>query len=99
MNTTIAALMFPMLFLLIFMGVPVAFSLIIPAAIAGWYAFAPMAVNQLFGSLYTASTTHILSAIPMLLPLGALLERPGIACRRFRTMQLWPGRLPGGLGL
>lgn len=99
MNTTVAALMFPMLFLLIFLGVPVAFSLIIPAAIAGWYAFGPMVVNQMFGSLYTASTNHILSAIPMFVLMGALLERSGIAGRLFRTMQLWLGRLPGGLAI
>src|SRR5690606_40846311 len=99
MYSTAAALMFPMLFLLIFLGVPVASSLITPAAIAGWYAFGPMVVNQMFGSLYTASTNHILSAIPMFVLMGALLERSGIAGRLFRTMQLWLGRLPGGLAI
>ena len=99
MSLTIAALMFPLLFLLIFLGVPVAFSLMIPAAIAGWYAFGPMAVNQLFGGLYTSATNHILSAIPMFVLMGALLERSGIAATLFRTMQLWLGRLPGGLAV
>ena len=98
-NITVAAMMFPMLFLLIFMGIPVAFSLMIPAIIGGWYAFGPMAVNQLFGGLYTSATNHILSAIPMFVLMGALLERSGISATLFRTMQLWLGRLPGGLAI
>ena len=99
MNTTVAALMFPMMFILIFLGVPVAFSLLIPALIGGWFAFGPMAIEQLFGGLYTSATNHILSAIPMFVLMGALLERSGIAASLFRTMQLWLGRLPGGLAI
>src|SRR5690606_6081153 len=39
MNSVVAALMFPALFILIFLGVPISFSLIIPAVFAGLYAF------------------------------------------------------------
>lgn len=99
MNTTIAAVMFPGLFLLIFLGVPVSFSLIIPAVVAGWFAFGPNIFEQLYGGLYTAATNYVLSAIPMFVLMGALLERSGIAARLFRTMQLWLGRLPGGLAV
>jgi tripartite ATP-independent transporter DctM subunit len=94
-----AALMFPALFALILMGIPVAFSLIIVAAAAGLVAFGDVAFNQLYGSLYAASTNYILSAIPMFILMGALLERSGIAERLFRVMNLWLGRLPGGLAL
>lgn len=99
MNITVAALMFPGLFLLIFLGIPVAFALIIPALIAGWFAFGPLVFEQMYGGLYTAATNHILSAIPMFVLMGALLERSGIAARLFRTMQLWLGGLPGGLAI
>ncbi|MCD8537536.1 MAG: TRAP transporter large permease subunit [Burkholderiaceae bacterium] len=99
MNTTIAALMFPALFLLIFLGVPVSFALIIPAAIGGWFAFGPMVFEQLYGALYSASTNYVLSAIPMFVLMGAILERSGIAARLFRAMQLWLGPLPGGLAV
>src|SRR3546814_18724853 len=35
----------------------------------------------------------------MFVLMGAILERSGIAARLFRTMQLWLGRLPGGLAV
>src|SRR5690606_33056677 len=99
MSAFVAAMMFPALFVLIFLGVPISFSLIIPAVAAGIYAFGPYAFDQLYGGLYTAATNYILSAIPMFVLMGAILERSGIAARLFRTMQLWLGRLPGGLAV
>jgi tripartite ATP-independent transporter DctM subunit len=99
MSAVIAALMFPALFVLIFLGIPISFALIIPALFAGIYAFGPHVFEQLYGGLYTAATNYILSAIPMFVLMGAILERSGIAGRLFRTMQLWLGRLPGGLAV
>ena len=94
-----AALMFPALFALILLGIPVAFSLTIVAVGAGLTAFGDVAINQLYGSFYSASTNFILSAVPMFILMGALLERSGIAERLFRVMNMWLGRLPGGLAL
>lgn len=99
MSMTIAALMFPAMFLLIFLGIPVSLSLIVPAIFAGFYTFGEHLPMQLYGSLYSATTNYILSAIPMFVLMGAVLERSGIAARLFRTMQLWLGRLPGGLAV
>ncbi|MGJ8546475.1 MAG: TRAP transporter large permease [Sulfitobacter sp.] len=96
---TTAALMFPALFALILLGLPVAFSLVIVSVGAGLVAFGPVGFNQLYGSFYSASTNFILSAIPMFILMGALLERSGIAERLFRVMNMWLGRLPGGLAL
>ncbi|MBU2998535.1 TRAP transporter large permease subunit [Roseovarius nubinhibens] len=95
----IAALMFPALFALILLGLPIAFSLAIVAVGAAITAFGPVAFNQLYGSFYTASTNFILSAIPMFILMGALLERSGIAERLYRVMNMWLGRLPGGLAI
>ena len=95
----IAGLMFPALFALILLGLPIAFSLTIVAVGAGLAAFSSVAFNQLYGSFYSASTNFILSAIPMFILMGALLERSGIAERLFRVMNLWLSRLPGGLAL
>jgi tripartite ATP-independent transporter DctM subunit len=95
----IAGLMFPALFALILIGVPIAFGLALVAAAAGWIAFGPHAFNQLYGAFYTAATNFILSAIPMFILMGAILERSGIAERLFRVMNIWLGRLPGGLAI
>lgn len=95
----VASLMFPALFALILLGLPIAFSLTIVSVGAGLVAFGPAAFNQLYGSFYSASTNFILSAIPMFILMGALLERSGVAERLFKVMSLWLGRLPGGIAL
>ncbi|MCF3934765.1 TRAP transporter large permease subunit [Acuticoccus sp. M5D2P5] len=94
-----AGLMFPALFALIFLGIPIAFSLTIVAVVAGLMAFGDVAFIQLYGSFYSASTNFILSAVPMFILMGAILERSGIAERLYQVMNMWLGRLPGGLAL
>lgn len=94
-----AGLMFPGLFALILAGLPIAFALALVSAVAGWAAFGPNVAGQLYGAFYAAATNFILSAIPMFILMGALLERSGIAERLFRVMNLWLGRLPGGLAI
>lgn len=95
----VAGLMFPGLFALILLGVPIAFALALVSAAAGWAAFGPNVFGQLYGAFYSAATNFILSAIPLFILMGALLERSGIAERLFRVMNLWLGRLPGGLAV
>jgi tripartite ATP-independent transporter DctM subunit len=58
-----------------------------------------MIFQQLYGSLYSASTNYILSAIPLFVLMGAILEKSGIAKNLFEAIQLWIGRLPGGLAV
>jgi tripartite ATP-independent transporter DctM subunit len=95
----VSALMFPLLFLLVLSGIPIAFSLAVVSAGAGLIAFGSNAFGQLYGSFYSAATNFILAAIPMFVLMGAILERSGIAERLFRVMQLWMSRLPGGLAV
>lgn len=95
----VAALMFPVLFLFILSGIPIALSLSIVSAGAGFLVFGPNIFAQLYGSFYSAATNFILAAIPMFVLMGAILERSGIAERLFKVMQIWLGRLPGGLAV
>ncbi|MBO0346341.1 TRAP transporter large permease [Roseibium limicola] len=96
---SVAALMFPLLFLFVLAGIPIALSLTIVSAGAGLLAFGPNVFGQLYGSFYSAATNFILAAIPMFVLMGAVLERSGIAERLFKVMQIWLGRLPGGLAV
>ncbi|MER0240049.1 TRAP transporter large permease subunit [Fulvimarina sp. MAC8] len=95
----VASLMFPALFALVLAGIPIAFSLALVAAVAGFARFGMLAPAQLYGSFYSASTNFILAAIPMFVLMGAILERSGIAERLFKVMQLWMARLPNGLAI
>ena len=45
------------------------------------------------------ATQYLLSAVPPFIFMGAMLERSGIAERLYRALQLWLGRLSGGLAL
>ncbi|PVB60444.1 TRAP transporter large permease subunit [Labrenzia sp. 011] len=96
---SVALLMFPLLFLLVLTGIPIALSLTIVSAGAGYMVFGPNVFAQLYGSFYSAATNFILAAIPMFVLMGAVLERSGIAERLFKVMQIWMGRLPGGLAI
>lgn len=99
MDIMIAALMFPGLFLMIFLGIPIAFSLAVISVMAGWFAFGPMVFQQLYGSIYSAASNYVLSSIPLFVLMGAILEKSGIAKNLFDAIQMWMGKLPGGLSL
>lgn len=95
----IPLLMFAALFILVFVGVPVAFSLMIIAVIFGYTIFGDLIFLQLYGPLLGAASNFVLAAIPLFIFMGAVLERSGIAKRLFYALQLWLGGLPGGLAL
>ncbi|MEP3296131.1 TRAP transporter large permease [Tateyamaria sp.] len=92
-------LMFVVLFVLVFAGVPVAFSLIIIAIAFGFSVFGELIFLQLYGPLLHTASNFVLAAIPLFIFMGAILERSGIAKRLFYALQLWLGGLPGGLAL
>jgi tripartite ATP-independent transporter DctM subunit len=93
-------LMFVMLFALVFLGVPVAFSLLATAFAFGMSVFGDRVIGvQLFGMVQQTAQQYLLSAIPPFIIMGCILERSGIAERLFQVLQLWMGRLPGGLAL
>jgi tripartite ATP-independent transporter DctM subunit len=98
-SAIVPALMFPALFLLIFLGLPVAFCLMVVAFWAGWALFGPAVGIQLFRFIDGVASTEVLAAIPLFIFMGALLERSGLAERLFLAMRLWLGGWPGGLAV
>jgi tripartite ATP-independent transporter DctM subunit len=92
--------MFVALFALVFLGIPVAFALLATAFVFGLGLFGPAVIGlQLFGQIEKTATEFLLSAVPPFVVMGCILERSGIAERLFQAMQLWLGRMPGGLAL
>jgi len=90
----IPLLMFALLFVFIFLGIPVSFSLITVSALFGLLLFGENIFQQMFGSLLQASTNFSLSAIPLFVLMGAILERSGLARRLYEALQLWLGGFP-----
>ncbi|WP_019646393.1 TRAP transporter large permease [Novispirillum itersonii] len=99
MNPSVAIGMFPALFALVFLGIPVSLSLLIVAAGAGAIVFGSSVLVQLYGPILSTSSNFVLASIPLFVFMGAVLERSGIAARLFQALQLWMGRLPGGLAI
>ncbi|MGH7268603.1 MAG: TRAP transporter large permease [Candidatus Rokuibacteriota bacterium] len=89
--------MFPALFLLVFLGFPVAFSMIGLSFAFGYWFFGDTLGQQLFSRLQDVSQNYVLTALPLFIFMGSVIERSGIAERLFHAIQLWIGRWRGGL--
>ncbi len=94
-----ALLMFPALFLLIFLGFPVAFSLMSVAFVFGLMTFGMASFFQYTQKVEDIAGNFVLAAVPLFVFMGAMLERSGIAERLFEAVHLWTRRLPGGLAI
>lgn len=91
--------MFPALMCLIFLGVPIAFSMMITALGFGLLRFGPNVVHQFASRVDDIATNYVLGAIPLFIFMGSILERAGIAERLFDALSMWTRRIPGGLAI
>jgi tripartite ATP-independent transporter DctM subunit len=91
--------MFPALMALIFLGIPVAFSMMLTALAFGLLRFGDALVHQLVSKIEEVSTNYVLGAIPLFIFMGSILERAGIAERLFDALYMWLRRFPGGLAI
>ncbi|MCP5119315.1 MAG: TRAP transporter large permease subunit, partial [bacterium] len=96
---TLAMWMFPALMAAIFVGFPVAFSLMGVALVFGFIRFGDAAVFQFVTKVQDVAGNYVLAAVPLFIFMGAMLERSGIAEKLFEAIHLWTRRLPGGLAV
>ncbi len=99
LNIDVALFMFAPLMVLIFAGVPVAFSLMSVALVFGLWQFGGAAVFLFVAKVQEITSSHILAAVPLFVFMGAMLERSGTANRLFEAIHMWTRRLPGGLAV
>src|SRR5699024_6700763 len=88
------------IFLLFFLKVPVAISLIIislcgTAIIRGWN----VAFAQLGRTPFDTSSDYSLSVIPLFILMGMILSNTGIGKDLYRMVNSWIGHLRGGLAM
>jgi tripartite ATP-independent transporter DctM subunit len=91
--------MFPALFAMIFLGFPVAFSLMSVAFVFGLMTFGSASFFQFTQKVEDIASNFVLAAVPLFVFMGAMLERSGIAERLFDAIHLWTRRLPGGVAI
>jgi tripartite ATP-independent transporter DctM subunit len=92
-------LMFPGVLLSIFLGFPVAFSLMGMSMIFGIIGFGTAVGPMLIGRVWDVANNYVLAAVPLFIFMGTMLEASGIAKKLFESMIQWTGRLRGGLAI
>ncbi len=99
MGDYLSLLMFPALLGALFMGFPVAFSMMGVALFFGLAVFDTAVIFQFVQKVDSVASNFVLAAVPLFVFMGAMLERSGIAERLFEAVHLWTRRLPGGLAI
>lgn len=91
--------MFPLLFAMLLIGVPVAFAMLATATVFGYMVFDQALIHQFIEKVSDVASNYVLAAVTLFVFMGCMLERAGIAQRLFEAMHLWTRRIPGGLAL
>lgn len=83
----------------IFVGFPIAFTLIILAVVFGYAAFGSMVFDLMTIQIFGFMQEEVLAAVPLFVFMGYVLERAGLMDRLFRSFQLVMGPVKGSMYL
>ncbi|HEX2525309.1 MAG TPA: TRAP transporter large permease subunit [Geminicoccus sp.] len=87
------------LFVAIFIGFPIAFTLIVISLGVGWFALGKVVINLMTLQTFAVMRDPTLTSIPFFLFMGYLLEQSGLMDRLFRGFQMMFASLRGSLYL
>ncbi|MCY4543726.1 MAG: TRAP transporter large permease subunit [Gemmatimonadetes bacterium] len=99
MTEAMPLILFAVLFLLLLMGYPVAFTLGGVSVLLGLMTFGADFFNLLPLRIWGVMTNYVLLAVPLFVYMGVMLEKSGLAEDMLETMALLFGRLRGGLAV
>src|SRR5688500_13092353 len=99
MTEYLPLLLLAAMYVLIFLGVHVAFALRGTALVFGLLVFAGAVIFQLTHKVEDIASSFVLAAVPLVVFMGTMLERAGSAEELFEAVHLWTRRLPGGLAV
>lgn len=95
----VAILQMVLFILAIFLGFPIAFTLLALAVFFGFYAMEPRIFNLLVQNTFDIMSNDVLVAVPLFLFMGYVVERANILDRLFHAIQLAMRRVPGSLAV
>ena len=108
-NPEIAILMMSLILFAVLLGFPIAFTLLAMGVGFGYYAyFDPTRMDHLFdnrifsllvSNTYTIMDNTVLTAVPLFLFMGYLVERAGIVAKLFFAIRLASHRLPASMAV
>ena len=87
------------LFVVIFLGFPISFTIIFLATVIGYVALGPRVFYIMMLSNYADMLNTILAAVALFTFMGCILEGSGLMERLFKALQILCGRLRGSLYL
>lgn len=93
----LALLMVLALFVAIFLGFPIAFTLILLGIVFGYVGIGKVVFYLMVFQVFDTMSTAILAAVPLFLFMGFVLERAGLMDRLFHAFQLMLGPVRGSL--
>ncbi|MYL23742.1 TRAP transporter large permease [Vreelandella massiliensis] len=96
---TVTAIMFFSMIILMAMGSPLAWALMISGMGSAYVMFGPGGLDFLLSSAYSTMDNFLLVALPLFIFMGLVLERSGITDDLFEMIHKLMGSLPGGLGV
>ncbi|MCS6877399.1 MAG: TRAP transporter large permease subunit [Geminicoccaceae bacterium] len=95
----VAILQMVLFIVAIFLGFPIAFTLLALAVFFGLYAMGPRIFSLLVQNTYDIMANDVLVAVPLFLFMGYVVERANILDRLFFSIQLAMRRVPGSLAV
>ena len=96
----IGLIMFAVLFILLFAGMPIGFALALNGFIGLLFCFGvEPAINQLGMVPFSSVASPALSVVPLFMLTGTLASKTGIINGLYDTAYKWLGTLPGGLAI
>jgi len=91
---------FILLFVLMFLKIPVAFAFAIAGFLGLWYVRGlPAALGDLPVAVWSTSSDYVMICIPLFILMGNFANRSGIGPDLYKTALTWFGRMPGGLAM
>jgi len=91
--------LFVCLFGLLFLGLPVAFSLGATGMVFTIIFWGPQGLYMVASQAWGASSQFVLVSIPLFILMAMILEKSGIADKMFDMMYVWFGPIRGGLAV
>jgi tripartite ATP-independent transporter DctM subunit len=95
----VAILMLGLFITAIFLGFPIAFTLLALAFIFGWYAMGDRILSLIATNASDVMANDVLVAVPLFLFMGYLVERANILDRLFRSIQIAARGVPASLAV
>ena len=95
----LAIILFILMFAMLLVGFPVAFTLGGVSLIFGYFTFGIDLFNLLPLRIWGTMTNYVMLAVPLFVFMGVMLEKSGLAEELLETMALLFGKLRGGLAI